>query len=210
MVGFCTTEATIKIKHFRRGAHSNGKRDVWAAMADGRTSASWGEGKKNCKNLTLDVLNRGSRFATIRIARGSQRFQITWFESQGRKPLESLLRLYYSFTVKIGFTSLAIQFASVETFFARTALSQRNIQILAKNCAKLVHAHSRNPPPQYSARLCRCTPAQISHNLGTCLDAPRTSFAQIFWDLSGMPRAQVLHIFLRHMACSQNLPLYRL
>ena len=35
--------------------------------------------------------------------------------------------------------------------------------------------------------LCRCTPSQISQNL--------SSFAQIFWDLSGMPRAEVLRNF---------------
>ena len=39
-----------------------------------------------------------SRSAAIRIATGSQRFQIARFESQGRKPFESLLRLYYFLT----------------------------------------------------------------------------------------------------------------
>ena len=43
----------------------------------------------------LDVSNRRSRFAAIRIAIGPQRFRISRFELQGRKPLESLLRLYY-------------------------------------------------------------------------------------------------------------------
>ena len=37
--------------------------------------------------LCLDVLNRGSRFATIRIANGSQRFHIARFESQGQRTL---------------------------------------------------------------------------------------------------------------------------
>ena len=54
----------------------------------------------------LDLLNRGSRFATIRMATSSQRFQIARFESQGQKPFESLLRLlYYFFTFRIGFKS---------------------------------------------------------------------------------------------------------
>ena len=40
--------------------------------------------QRGCKILlTLDVLNRNLRFATIRIATGSQRFQIARFESQG-------------------------------------------------------------------------------------------------------------------------------
>ena len=47
--------------------------------------------------VTLDVLNRSSLFAANQIATGSHRFQIARFESQGQKPLESLLRLYYSF-----------------------------------------------------------------------------------------------------------------
>ena len=59
-------------------------------------------------------------------------------------------------------------------FFARTAWSQRRIQIffLAKNCAKFVHAHSRKPCPNLLRELCRCAPAEISHNLGTFSDAP--------------------------------------
>ena len=40
-------------------------------------------------------LSPGSRFAAIRIATGAQRFQIARFASQGQKPFESLLRLYY-------------------------------------------------------------------------------------------------------------------
>ena len=55
----------------------------------------------------LDVLNRSSRFAAIRIATGLQHFQIGRFESQGHKPFESLFRLRFSFTFKIGFTSRA-------------------------------------------------------------------------------------------------------
>ena len=38
-------------------------------------------------------------------ATGSQRFQITRFESQGQKPFESLLRLYFFFAFKISFKS---------------------------------------------------------------------------------------------------------
>ena len=56
------------------------------------------------KEIRIDVLNRSSRFATIRIATGLQRFQIARFESQGQKHFESLLMLYYFFfTFKIGF-----------------------------------------------------------------------------------------------------------
>ena len=43
--------------------------------------------------LTLDVVNRASRFAAIRVATGSQRFQIARFELQGQSPFESLLTL---------------------------------------------------------------------------------------------------------------------
>ena len=43
----------------------------------------------------LDVLNRVSRFAAIRIATRSHRFQIARFELHGQEPFESLLRLYY-------------------------------------------------------------------------------------------------------------------
>ena len=45
--------------------------------------------------FNVDVLNRRLRFAAIRIATGSQRFQIARFETQGQKLFESLLRLYY-------------------------------------------------------------------------------------------------------------------
>ena len=55
-----------------------------------------------------------------------------------------------------------------------------------------MHAHSRKPHPDSLHKLCRCTPAHISHNLSTFSDgpahllhelsgtgnAPRTSFAQ--------------------------------
>ena len=39
MVAFGTAEATIKIKHFRRGAHSNGTY-ILATIADSKTAAS--------------------------------------------------------------------------------------------------------------------------------------------------------------------------
>ena len=64
------------------------------------------------------------------------------------------------------------RWSGVETFFACTAWSQRKIQVVAKNCAKFVHAHSRKPHPNTLRKLCRCTPAQISHNLSTFSDAP--------------------------------------
>ena len=54
MAGFLMTEATIKIKHFRRGAHSNGNPHththmLLATIADRKTAASWGGGKKTAK-----------------------------------------------------------------------------------------------------------------------------------------------------------------
>ena len=54
---------------------------------------------------TLSDPDRSSHFAAIRIANGSQRFQIAWFESQGQKPFESLLRLYLLFMFKMGLKS---------------------------------------------------------------------------------------------------------
>ena len=67
-------------------------------------SVSWGGGNSltiASANLSvpividLDVYSRSSRFATIRIATGSQRFRIARFKSQGQKAFESLLRLYH-------------------------------------------------------------------------------------------------------------------
>ena len=62
--------------------------------------------------MCLDVLNRGLWFAAIQVATGPQRFQIAPFELQGKKPLESLLRLY-SFNFKIGFKSQIMPFDSL-------------------------------------------------------------------------------------------------
>ena len=73
--------------------------------------------------------------------------------------------------------------ARLETFFARTAWSQTKIQNLARNCAKFVHAHSRKPHPNILRKLCKCTPAQISHNLNTFSDAP----AHLSHKFSGSP-----------------------
>ena len=51
MVGFFTTEATINIKHFRREELILMEKHMFlAAVADGQTAASRGEGKKNCKH----------------------------------------------------------------------------------------------------------------------------------------------------------------
>ena len=50
------------------------------------------------RHQNLEVSNRRSRFATIRIAIGSQRFEIARFEPQPQNPFESLLSLYYFFT----------------------------------------------------------------------------------------------------------------
>ena len=72
---------------------------------------AFGGEKGSRKVLNLDVLNRGSRFAAIRIAVGSQRFQIARFESQGQKPFELLLRLYYLSLLR-SVSNPAIRFAS--------------------------------------------------------------------------------------------------
>ena len=79
----------------------------------------------------------------------------------------------------------------IETFFARTAWSQTKTQVLAKKCAKLVHAHSRKPHPNIVCRLCGCTPAQISHNLSTFSDAP----AHLSHKFSGTYRECPAHKF---------------
>ena len=78
-----------------------------------------------------------------------------------------------------GTVATVVQEPNVETVFARTTWSQRKTQVVAKKCAKLVHTHSRKPHPHIVRKLCRCTLAQISHNLTTFLDAPhifRTNF----------------------------------
>ena len=80
---------------------------------------------------------------------------------------------------------------SPETFFARTAWSRRKFQISAKNCAKFVHAHSRKPHPNSLRELCRCIPAQISHNLSTFLEAP----AHLSHKFSGTCRECPAHKF---------------
>ena len=76
---------------------------------------------------------------------------------------------------------------------------------MRKTCARTFS----EAPPQYCAQIVQVHPrtnfAQSQHIFG----CPCTSLTQIFWDLSGIPRAQVLHNFFGHMACSQNLPLYR-
>ena len=51
MVGFFTTEATIKIKHFRREELIAMEKHMFlATVADRQTAASRGEGKKDCKH----------------------------------------------------------------------------------------------------------------------------------------------------------------
>ena len=51
MVGFLATEATIKSKHFRREELILKEKHMFLApVADGQTTASCGEGKKNCKH----------------------------------------------------------------------------------------------------------------------------------------------------------------
>ena len=56
MVGFSTTEATIKSKHFRREDSNGEKHMFWVTVADGQTGASWGEGKKKLQTLTQSLL----------------------------------------------------------------------------------------------------------------------------------------------------------
>ena len=48
MIGFFKTEATIKIKHSRRGTHSNGKIHMFlgATVADGKTAAKHWENRR--------------------------------------------------------------------------------------------------------------------------------------------------------------------
>ena len=79
----------------------------------------------------------------------------------------------------------------VETFFARTAWFERKTQVLAKKCAKFVHAHSRMPHPDILRKLCRCTPAQNSHNLSTSSDDP----AHLSHKFSGACRECPAHKF---------------
>ena len=51
MIGLFTTEATIKIKHFRgEELILMEKHMLLALVADGQTAASWGEEKNNCKH----------------------------------------------------------------------------------------------------------------------------------------------------------------
>ena len=57
--------------------------------------------------------------------------------------------------------------------------------------AKLVHAHSRKPHPTIVRKLCRCTFAQLSHNLSTFSDAP----AHLLHKSSGTCRECPAHKF---------------
>ena len=81
--------------------------------------------------------------------------------------------------------------------------------VLAKMAPKLCAHIVGKPPPQYSAIIVQAHPGQISHNLCTCLDAPAHLSHKFFGVLSGLPCVGVTHNFLGHMACSQNLPLYK-
>ena len=62
---------------------------------------------------------------------------------------------------------------------------------VGKNCAKFVHAHSRKPHPNTLRKLRRCTPAQVSHNLCTFLDA----LAHLSQNFSGTCRDYPAHKF---------------
>ena len=66
-------------------------------------------------------------------------------------------------------------------------------------CTKFVQTHSRKLPPILCENCAlQCQILQSLH----MFRCPRACFAQIFGDLSGLPHAQILHNFLRDVACS--------
>ena len=88
-------------------------------------------------------------------------------------------------------------------------VSKTNSSFSAKLRKICAHAHSRKPHPNILHKFCRCSPAQISHNLSTFSDAP----AHLSHNFSGIcrrcPAHNLLRNFLGYMGCSQNLPLYK-
>ena len=88
-------------------------------------------------------MNRGSRFAAIRIATGSQRFQIARFELQGQNPFESLFGGFAIFAFKIVFTSR-------ESMRLRIRIVRSMIRIVRFETSKPEDVNSENswfPPP---------------------------------------------------------------
>ena len=71
----------------------------------------WGYAKFRLTNAALcdsQKVGRVQLRKAIRIATGLQRFQVAWFESQGKTPFELLLRLYFflAFISKKGSTRI--------------------------------------------------------------------------------------------------------
>ena len=70
---------------------------IWGAPSAEPTSTDPTPHSRPSDFESLEVSNRRSQFATIRIAIGSQRFKIARFESQPQNPFDSLWCLYYFF-----------------------------------------------------------------------------------------------------------------
>ena len=82
------------------------------------------------------------------------------------------------------------------------------VSIKISNCSTFARSHSRKPDKN-SARIVQAHPAQKLRTISACFLMPPDMFhIQTFsWDLSGLPRTQVLQSFLRHAGESaQNLP----
>ena len=95
MVGCFTTQAAIKIKHFRRGAHSNGgklKHMLLTTIAAGKTEMG-----KIANRQSLAILDRGlksqpfSQFCCIRVYKTNRQSRVSnrSFKSQRRQRFES-------------------------------------------------------------------------------------------------------------------------
>ena len=76
-------------QHHDLGPHSLATRNY---ISDTRRRWTYSPRQEDCC-VSLDVLNRGSRFAAIRIVTGSQRFESHDSNRKAKKPFESLLRL---------------------------------------------------------------------------------------------------------------------
>ena len=92
----------------------------------------------------------------------------------------------------------------VETFFACTAWSQRKIQILAKKLREICARTFPETPPKCSVRIVQVHPHTSFAQYQNIFGCPCTSFAHIFWNLSGMLRAQVLRNVLVHGLFSKS------
>ena len=77
-------------------------------------------------------------------------------------------------------------------FFARTAWSQRKNSKFSKELREIcARTFSEAPDPNILHKLCKCTPAQISHSLSTFSDAP----AHLSHKISGTCRECPAHKF---------------